>query len=328
VVVSVVFGQTDTVWTRRLSGTGNGDTQVSGLAADSAGYTYALVQNLLDDSSFAITIAKLSPAGELAWSRRFDGNGFVSPEDIAVAPDGGVVVVGTLQSMHGDTAFALKYTSAGESAWVRTYNHGGYNDRATAVAFGPAGEVYVAGYSDTGVPCEDILLVKYSAAGTQQWTSLYDHQGEGDYGRAVLVAPDGSVYVGGGVNDWEGGDHYEMQVLKYSPDSTLLWARTFDGPWDREDSVASLALDGDGNLFALGCASITVDSGGYLLVKYSPAGDTLWSRYLLLDGEENAPVGLGGIYTVHKELYGPHKHTLGRLMQSCVELNTMNPDNL
>ena len=72
---AVATAQTDTVWVRRLSGTGNGDDQVRAITSDLARNVYVAIQSMPDDNSSAITIAKYSPAGGLLWTRRFEGRG-------------------------------------------------------------------------------------------------------------------------------------------------------------------------------------------------------------------------------------------------------------
>ena len=291
--VAGATGQTDTVWVRRLSGTGNGDDRVVALAPGPSGDVYAVVQNLPDGTSSTIITARYASDGTLLWSRRFGVGRHIVPVDIAVDADGNALVVGTSEIPLPDSIVTIKYSSSGDSCWVRYYNTEGNNDMAAGVLVDGAGNVYVAGTSETDNDYENMLLVKYSSSGEEQWARLYDYQHEEDFGLALVMDRQGYIYEAGAVMNWHGGGHFDLSVLKYSPDGVLQWARAFSGPGMNEDSAVALAVDPQNNLVVAGYSHPNFDSSGFLVVKYSPSGDTLWSRCVIGDRDDNGAVGIG-----------------------------------
>ena len=84
--------QSDTLWSRRLAGTGNGQDQVVAMTADSEGNVYAAVlsrQSLIDTSQHVIITAKYSSSGVCQWSRLYSGPGRATPATIALDHLGG-----------------------------------------------------------------------------------------------------------------------------------------------------------------------------------------------------------------------------------------------
>jgi hypothetical protein len=62
-------------------------------------------------------------------------------------------------------------------------------------------------------------------------------------------------------------------------DSYSQWYRTFNCPPENEDGVNSVVCDKAGNIFVSGYCWTGVDQElNYLLIKYNPSGDTLWTR--------------------------------------------------
>ena len=292
--VTVAVAQTDTVWVRRLCGTGNGDDEVRALASGPDGSIYALVQNKPSDSAVAIITAKYSSSGQLLWSQRFEGDGYVIPADIAVDASGDVFVTGSARRPdRWYDMVTLKYTASGDSAWVRYYDAEGNNDEASTVVVDGEGSAYVVGYGESNDRYEDMALVKYSSTGEELWAQLYDFQENEDFGLAAAIDSQGYVYEVGLVCNWQGAGDYDMQVLKYSPQGALVWARTFAGPDDSDDSAVAVTVDPQNNLLVVGCTHPNVDSSGYLLVKYNSAGDTLWSRSFIDEDDCNNAVAVG-----------------------------------
>ena len=71
--------------------------QLSAVAVDAQGDAF-----VVGTAGNAMLLAKYGPAGSLLWQRRWEpfAEGFVFPADVAVAPDGGVYVVGGVSIPH------------------------------------------------------------------------------------------------------------------------------------------------------------------------------------------------------------------------------------
>lgn len=82
-----------------------------------------------------------------------------------------------------------------------------------------SGNSYVI--NTTNAPNSNFRLTKYDASNSPVWSKTYDGVSSGnDTATCVGIDDDGFTYVAGKV--WN-TDHYEFQVVKYSPDGYLTW---------------------------------------------------------------------------------------------------------
>src|SRR5439155_8573257 len=92
----------------------------------------------------------------------------------------------------------------------------------------------------------------------------------GNIGNAVKVAADGSVYVAGFTFTFGIGQG-DALLLKFAPDGTLVWARTWGSPGF--DSAHDLAIGPDGGIYIAGDTN-----NDAFLVKFAPDGTLVWER--------------------------------------------------
>jgi uncharacterized delta-60 repeat protein len=113
------------LWVQRYDGSGKGLDKASAMAIDQSGNIYVVGRSLGEESGYDFATIKYTPAGEIAWVRRFDGqkHGDDGPNALAVDAIGNVYVTGT--SWSGKTHYdylTIKYSPSGEELWNRTHN--------------------------------------------------------------------------------------------------------------------------------------------------------------------------------------------------------------
>jgi len=216
-----------------------------------------------------------------AWVARYNGpsSSLDSASALAVDSQGNVYVTG--RSVGSGTGFdyaTVKYDTNGRQLWVARYNGPGTNwDEATALAVDSQGNVYVTGRSDgTGA---DYLTIKYDTNGRQLWVARYNGPGNGeDYPFALAVDSQGNVYVTG--RSEGSGTGFDYATVKYDTNGRQLWVARYNGPGNRGDAAAALAVDGQGNVYVTGVSEGSGTSGDYATVKYDTNGRQLWvARY-------------------------------------------------
>lgn len=193
-----------TVWVARYShAPGISADQARAIAVDGSGNAFVTGGSLGSDSTFDYATLKYNSDGTTAWVRRYKGTG--NSEDVAHALTldgaGNVYVTGSSWGSGTLQDFAtIKYSSDGDSLWVRRYNRAPVNgtDQGLAMTGDVNGNIYVSGYS-TGLTTDwDYTTIQYAPNGDSLWIAHYDGGSNGiDQALAVAVDDIGNVYVTG-----------------------------------------------------------------------------------------------------------------------------------
>ncbi|MDC0672773.1 SBBP repeat-containing protein [Nannocystis radixulma] len=169
-------------------------------------------------------LARFTADGERLWGTYFGGAEGDEFGDVVALPQGGAALIGqTLSSDQIATAgthqtspdggeddmFVARFDADGEQLWG-TYFGGPGHDPVTGVATDAAGDIYVAGttnsFTSVATPgafqpmlvgSDDALVAKFDGAGALRWSTYYGGAGQFDWSDAVAVTPGGDVYLVG-----------------------------------------------------------------------------------------------------------------------------------
>lgn len=191
---------------------------------------------------------------------------------------------GAAQSSYGATAsdaFLLKYDSSGNLLFQKTWG-GPQNDYGNGVAVDSAGNIYVAGTTNSfgtksGVP--NAFLLKYDSGGRLLFNQFWE-EGQSSYGTGVTVDAVGNVYLTGyayGLGTNLGVP--KAFLLKYDPSGNLLLRRAWGG--NRGDYGYGVVVDFQGNIYETGYTfSFGPNAQGVniFFLKYAPSGDLLFQK--------------------------------------------------
>ncbi|MBN2537623.1 SBBP repeat-containing protein [candidate division WOR-3 bacterium] len=110
------------------------------------------------------------------------------------------------------------------------------------------------------------------------WVRRYAQPGYcNDEATAMVVDPQGNVYVTGSSQRYESGPK-DFATVKYSAAGVKQWAARYEGPGNSVPSA--IAVDGSGNVYVTGAGESTGTSWDFLTVKYNSAGAYQWhDRY-------------------------------------------------
>jgi subtilisin family serine protease len=282
-------------WLARYDGVGE-DDEVFAIATDAASNTYVTGISCgpnCDTTDYATV--KYGPTGIRLWARRYQTNGYESyPQRNVLALDSS----GSVYVTAGDCAVAgcshprwavIKYNTNGNRQWIARYDAGspGYSgyissDLPNAIKTDSASNVYVAGSNCRSAYDCAIVVIKYSANGSQLWVARYENGNSND-ALALDVDGSGNVYVAGfscatlTCQDSSSFADMDPIALKYDAQGRLLWeARYADQSWGE---ARSIAVDSFGNVYIVGWYVSTIDPGSEardLLVKYDLNGAQAW----------------------------------------------------
>ena len=113
-----------------------------------------------------------------------------------------------------------------------------------------------------------------SDASPQSWWVI-DTAGGSDVALDVAVNSAGTAYVCGQVRNAAG--NLDGSLYKF-PLSGAGWRKTWDGPAHANDAFYAVAVAPDGRIYTAGANRNAAGQLDMRLVKWSPAGDVLWTR--------------------------------------------------
>jgi len=270
------------LWQRTYNSPLNSEDRIWASCLDRAGDIFVTGGSIANPASnWDYVTINYRPDGDTAWLRRYDSPFHREDKPAGIAKDdsGFVHVTGASRSADNSWDYlTIKYSAQGETLWTRRLDGIGHaDDMAAAVAPDREGGVVVTGKSFNEDRMPDIVTVCYDAEGKLRWQQLYTGTGVGhDLANALAIDAQGNTYVAGSVTNQ--GSSYDYALLKYSPQGSLLWARTYDGPGHRVDMVTGLKLDSRGNAVITGQSMGAGTFSDYATIKYDAAGETLWVR--------------------------------------------------
>ncbi|MEN9980212.1 MAG: hypothetical protein ABIK38_07755 [candidate division WOR-3 bacterium] len=220
-------------------------------------------------------------AGDTIWTRRYDSGLTDWCSEVALNSTGNVIILGEGRtSQESDTVWIklICYDSAGEELWAVDYDSDAIYDMGFTIRIGPEDEIVVAGIYSYG-PVGGGEVVKFDESGNLLWVrrpqvSGYDYT----YLSGVAIDDSGYVYVSG----YCGYSRYpplpDALIIKYNPEGEEVWRRVYNLDGDFMEYPSHLLFDGDGNLIAVGTVGDDWETLDYLIMKFTPDGDTVWTR--------------------------------------------------
>ncbi len=240
VLVLAVNPQTgDTLWST-VWGQGFGYEEADGLVAEDDGL-YVTGWTDGGTSNLDIALLKLDLHGEILWSNPWgtdrtehqDGHSVVDEAFIYVAGvyDGGTNPIPSLEGFDGQ-ALVAKFSKA-DGSYVDHISFGRddpWLNFENALGMASDGDfLYVVGVTTVASDDYDIFLHKYDKDLNLIWATTWGTEGAVESARAIALADDGAIYVGGNA-DGLGAGGLEAVLLAFTNDGGLINYQTWGGP--------------------------------------------------------------------------------------------------
>jgi uncharacterized delta-60 repeat protein len=229
-------------------------------------------------------------SNSLNYSTLFNGGGDNTDNvrDIAVDAAGNSYVCGyTVGNLTSRDFFVAKVLTNGTLGW-RTSLSGtlfGSDDEGNSIKLDNAGNVYVSGFIKNSGTSSDISIMKFNAAGVQQWSILYDglvHESDKSFN--MHVDGTGNVFLTGKTDidaSWQVND--EVFTAKYSTAGALLWSKTYTGVTNGLDKGQFIRVSAAGNVYVVGKLQ-TNGNDNVLAIKYNNTGTQVWAMNVDVSG--------------------------------------------
>ena len=206
-------------------------------------------------------VAKFDPTGNLVWTQDIaePNDRFTNSEDIAVDPDGNVIVTGfTTGNLAAPSAgfgdiFLRKYDPAGHIVWTQQLGDTQY-DFSHALDIDRHGNIFITGTSSLGVESEQngAYLAKFDPAGNLAWIrtpelnwTSYD----------LALDADSNIYMTGAFVVLNSAAPYGVTeqafLIKYDLLGNLVWTREL-GDFESDEVSSGVGVDQAGNVFIAG----------------------------------------------------------------------------
>lgn len=234
---------------------------------------------------------KIAPNGSIVWNTMYTGiyGDAAYPTSLALDNTGNVYMtgLGNNTNLNDAAMVTIKLNASGALAWEQlidgnSTNFGSFTSAGMDVVYDNNGHIYVTGSIanfDT-IDHYDLVLVKYTTAGTALWTKVVDDTVGFRYqmGQRVLIDANGDIIVGGYSSSVYQNYYNDIMLLKYNPSGTLLWKKNHTDNVD--ETLEDMMLDYQSNIVVVGGRTPFFGFTGYTsqLIKFNTAnGDTLWT---------------------------------------------------
>jgi cysteine-rich repeat protein len=192
-----------------------------------------------------------------------------------------------------------------EELWTHSYDGpGNLFDVFSDVLVDGANTIYVCGSHVVEGSRRELLIKTYEPDGREGWTFSYRGEGEGhDYAGSMAWLPSGDLAICATTTTPEQGD--ALTVMRLTPgEDEPVWIREHHGPHETgDDACGGIAVDGNGDIVAVGSVYNEDARWDIAVVKYDEDGTLLWSRThgdpfgghdfgwgVAVDGDRNAMV--------------------------------------
>ncbi|MEM6697867.1 MAG: hypothetical protein AAF599_05700, partial [Bacteroidota bacterium] len=217
-------------------------------------------------------LLKINAFGDFKWSQSFGGDGEEGISSVALANDGGFVMVGHTTSFGagGEDMFIVKTDASGNEIWKKNYGSD-VDERATSVVAVEGGYV-MAGYVDNSSIDRDIYLIKVNEQGGLVWSRTYGSRFRYEEANDLAVTTEGDLLIGG-----NSGTVGPFRLLKVNSNGIEIWDNTYESEFLEADFVRLVLME-DGIAMA-GTAAVAEDNNDIYLLKVDLQGRKMWDNH-------------------------------------------------
>ncbi|HZH98946.1 MAG TPA: SBBP repeat-containing protein, partial [Fimbriimonadaceae bacterium] len=270
--------------------------------------------------AFLLMLSMVATSGAVVtreWIRFYDTEepGHNTLRRLARDPAGNIYMVGESPRFYG--VDIVKYSPTGAVLWSRYYSTNSTSDRINAVQVDSLGNLYLVGYMHPGSASPDVLVLKYSPAGTMVWRRIVDLSGSVDSAEAAVIGSNGGITLVAKI-----GSSTDLMLMSYRPDGVLSWQKRVEvgAP---QHSAFFMFTDQNKNIVTVTTPVWSPYIERLWAHKCDSVGDPVWTKVYSPPGQElrcnEAKMDAeGGVVFVGyiEEIYQPNKAVLGRLSPS------------
>lgn len=276
----------DTLWTKSFgkradttgfAQNGSGNEGYHLLQVADGGFLFVGERHEIQGGTSDAYAVRISPAGDLLWSRMYGGEDNEYGVSVAESADGHFVIGGFTETFGAGIRDMLlfKIDGDGDTLWTKTYG-GPSIDAAMEMKQTADGGYILVGYTFSfGAGSSDVYVVRTDAAGNVLWQKTFGAN-LNEIGHSILETDDGGFVICGEAESFGAGNQ-DVYVLKISREGSLEWSKTYGG----EDYEAGLSIAQSADLgYAIAGYTRGYGAGAedFFLIKTNTNGDLEWAK--------------------------------------------------
>lgn len=200
--------------------------------------------------------------------------------DMAVGPDGEIVVAGLTDAQTAETDDDIwlgAWSSIGEPLWSGSYDLiENLDDIPAAVVVAPDKAVYLSATLQA-MEGTDIWVGRFDETGTQVWGATFDSPivGSNDAASGIAITPAGNPLVAGKMRVGDGDT--DLWIAELSPDDGAeLWSTTWSGAVAENgfslDVGGPITVASDGTIWATAIEYVAFNTFDVHVLSFDPSG--------------------------------------------------------
>ncbi len=286
VFTEFAFAQVKEEWVVKYNSSANDSDNAYDIEMDidKEGNVYVAGTSKNEISGMDYLIIKYNQVGEELWKHTYSGNGNYKDELLGLVLDDLNNIYVTGYCFNTDTEkdiTTIKYSSNGEIEWVKNYNgSANKSDLGTAIGIDHEANIYVAGNSIDEYTGSNVVIIKYSSTGSEEWIQTYNCEGNSsEWTSSICIDKENNIIISGTTYFKNGANCF---TLKYNTPGNLIWAKEYKGNGNSENynEITSMVCDKNKNIYLTG-SSIGKETGrDYLTIKYDTDGNEKWVKRL------------------------------------------------
>lgn len=268
-------------WIAVFNGSFSGLDEARALAVDASGNVYVTGYSARSSSNYDYTTIKYNASGTQLWQQYYDAGAslFDDARDIAVDASGNVYVTGSATVSSTNTNIrTVKYDAGGTQQWAVNFSSSGNNlDQGVCLVLDASSNVYVAGNAFNSGQDLNYRIIKYDAAGTQVWTTQYNHTlNSYDYPVDMRLDASGNLFVTGYSYNGAASDD-DIHTIKINPSGTVINSVIHNGTANAADIANAIFIDASGNVYVAGRSKNSGTAEDFFVAKYDNSLSLLWN---------------------------------------------------
>jgi hypothetical protein len=287
-------------WTKSYDGNIQPYDIPSSIVLDSTGNVYISGISYGSATGSDAVIYKFSPGLTQLWQTTYKGIGFNNNQPAIIKLDSmqNIFLGTSIKDSSGYYKFILLKYVSNSLAWAKKYEFTGYKNAELKFLDVFEGNIIISGNISNQSGNIEIITLKLNLNGDTLWSKIANETGMiNKKVKAMILDESANIYITGKCLSALTNIYYDFITIKYSPDGTKLWAKSYDSEYHLDDEPNSMTIDSLGNVYVTGVSLGASTGTDFLTLKYNVNGDLLWnSRYNNIEsnGNDTAKVVIAG----------------------------------